>query len=536
MANLFYDKERDIIPNWHRFDTTTVLGELNSIDNKNESKKEKYSIDDYILDFENNKTLIYAADLISASISNNQTKNEYVKLAAEFILTNSRYSTHTQKMLANKILNPNSELKSVLDNNISKLNEFSSNKYYEKIKDLKTKLSIYPYNPILLVELSRYYSIIGKEDKSINLMKQAIHLDKNNRFVLRSAARLFTHYNTESNEHLKYIYKILNSSNLSKSDTWVMATEIAIANKLEKSSKYIKKGLMLIDSKNYSPFDITELCSSIATVELKNGNHKNSRKLFNQSMNKPNANSLAQTIWASTKDHLIKTENINKYVSSGYEAIARSAYQKENFNDTYDSIVQWFIDQPFSTHPAIFGSFVASTLTKNYENAIEISNAGLISNPYDSRLLNNAAYAYALSGNIEKAHEYILKIKTNQLNEDSKICVKATKGLIAFRSNKIDIGRELYKEAILDSKKDNNYILNWTAILNWTREEILFGSIEEAEYLMVNVVSSIPNIQSEIVIKTLKKDVLDLYEKKLNEKKSSSINTFIDNLKKSSIF
>lgn len=61
MANLFYDKERDIIPNWHRFDTTTVLGELNSIDNKNESKKEKYSIDDYILDFENNKTLIYAA-------------------------------------------------------------------------------------------------------------------------------------------------------------------------------------------------------------------------------------------------------------------------------------------------------------------------------------------------------------------------------------------------------------------------------------------------------------------------------------------
>lgn len=74
---------------------------------------------------------------------------------------------------------------------ITELKEFSSEKYYEKIRDLKNRLILYPNNPVLLVDLSRYYSIVGQKDKAIRTMKQAIHLDKNNRFVLRSASSLF---------------------------------------------------------------------------------------------------------------------------------------------------------------------------------------------------------------------------------------------------------------------------------------------------------------------------------------------------------
>lgn len=47
MANLFYDAERDIIPFWHRFDTSTVLGELNSIEKKDTIVRKEYSINDY---------------------------------------------------------------------------------------------------------------------------------------------------------------------------------------------------------------------------------------------------------------------------------------------------------------------------------------------------------------------------------------------------------------------------------------------------------------------------------------------------------
>ncbi len=531
MANLFYDAERDIIPFWHRFDTSTVLGELNSIEKKDTIVRKEYSINDYILEFKKNRTLAYAADLISASISNDQTKNKNVINAAEFILENLKYSTHTQIILAKKIIKPNSQLRNALVNEITELKDFSSKKYYEKIRDLKDKLIIYPYNPVLLVDLSRYYSIIGEEYKAIKTMKQAIHLGKTNRFVLRSASRLFAHYNTENNEHLKYIHKILNSSGLVKTDTWLMATEIAVANKLKKSSNHIKTGMRLLASKNYSPYNITELSSSIATVELNNGSHKNSRKLFKQSMDDANANSLAQITWASSMDKLIKIENLHGQVSSGYEAQARADYQKEDFNASFNSVVKWFMDQPFSTSPAVFGSFIASTLTKNYENAIAISSAGLISNPNDPTLLNNIAYAYALDNNVDKATKYISKIKASQLTEDSKICLKATRGLIAFRSNNINAGRELYKEAIVDAKESNNKILNWIAILNLTREEILSGSKYDAKH-MIDLVSKIPDIQSELAIKALKKDVLDLYQNKPNEDKLSTIDQFINKLKK----
>lgn len=526
MANLFYDENRDIIPHWHSFNTTVILGELNSIQPQEKEIKKKYSIEHYVLEFKKNQTLAHAADLLSASIANGQIKNDNTVRAAEFIINNS-CSTYTQILLANKIIKNSFDSRNILAQEITELKEFSSEKYYEKIRDLKNRLILYPNNPVLLVDLSRYYSIVGQKDKAIRTMKQAIHLDKNNRFVLRSASSLFSHYNTEDNEYLKYIHKILNSSSLLKMDTWLMATEIAIANKLNKNSKYIKNGIKFIESKNYSPFNITELCSSIATVEHYNGSHKNSRKLFKQSMNNPNANSFAQAIWASSVDKLIKIENPNLQVSSGDEAIARVNYNKEHFNDAFDYSVKWFIDQPFSTEPAVFGSFIASSLTKNYKNAIDIASAALISNPNDTVLLNNIAYAHALDNNLDKAKDYFSKIKLSLLNDDSKICFKATKGLIAFRSNEINTGRALYHEAIIDAKNESNKVLTLTAILNLTREEILFGSMEEATHF-INLVNELP-VQSEVAIKVLKEDVLDLYKEKLND---NNISQFIDNLKK----
>lgn len=102
-------------------------------------------------------------------------------------------------------------------------------------------------------------------------------------------------------------------------------------------------------------------------------------------------------------------------------------YNKEHFNDAFDYSVKWFIDQPFSTEPTVFGSFIASSLTKNYKNAIDIASAALISNPNDTVLLNNIAYAHALDNNLDKAKDYFSKIKLSLLNDDSKICFKATK-------------------------------------------------------------------------------------------------------------
>lgn len=74
MANLFYDENRDIIPHWHNFNTTVILGELNSIQPQEKEIKKKYSIEHYVLEFKKNQTLAHAADLLSASIANGQIR------------------------------------------------------------------------------------------------------------------------------------------------------------------------------------------------------------------------------------------------------------------------------------------------------------------------------------------------------------------------------------------------------------------------------------------------------------------------------
>ena len=508
MANLFDDSKRNIIPNWRSFGTTTSLGELNSLGQHKDEIVNKYSLKKYIIDFEINKAVPHAADLISAAVVNNQIENRYVKNAANFILKNKTKATISQLLLAEQILNNQEPVIGTLE---TKLSEFTPTKYYQLIRETKSFLREYPSNAILQVELSRYYSIIGQEYKSVEAMIKALHLAKNNRFVLRSATRLFTHYHSEDNEYLKYIRGILNASKATAVDPWLMSAEISISTAMERNSKFIKKGIALIDSKNLSPFNFTELASSIATVEMQNGKAKKSRDLFKKSIICPNDNSLAQFEWASRTDKSIKVDHLDFDVQSNYEVLAQENYFKNNFSESFKFTVKWFIDQPFSIRSAIFGSYLASTVMKDQEKSISLIKAGLISNPGDPTLLNNFAYSLALQNKPAEALNELSKIKYTFLEPSTETCIKATRGLIAFRSGNIDQGRYLYWEAISDAKKADNKLLNWTAILNYAREEIS-NSTREVESIM-DIVSKIPDNKSEIAISILKADIIDMYKK-----------------------
>ena len=88
MANLFEHKDRRVIPNWRSFGQTTVLGELNSFQINSQFLDHKTSIDEYIIDWKLNRTVIHAADLLSAAIINNKKEDKNVLEAANFILQN----------------------------------------------------------------------------------------------------------------------------------------------------------------------------------------------------------------------------------------------------------------------------------------------------------------------------------------------------------------------------------------------------------------------------------------------------------------
>ncbi|MFZ1298569.1 MAG: hypothetical protein WAT16_11030 [Saprospiraceae bacterium] len=516
MANLFEHKDRRVIPNWRSFGKTTTLGELNSFQLKSSFPTEETSIEEYIIDWNLNKTVIHASDLLSAAIVNNKREEKSVIEAANFVIENREKATLSQLSLANAILN-----KPVEKDLSERFTEVTLDKLPTllnpepiriKIRETKNLLRQYPGNSILYVELSRYYSILGQEDNSIRAMKSALHLAPNNRFVLRCATRLFAHFDSEENEYLDYVHSFLRKSPLTLIDPWLASAEISIATIRNRTSKFIKTGIDLINSKNISPFNFTELASSIGTVELLYGGAKKSREFFNKALISPNDNSLAQVEWASTKDYSLDINPSLFGVKMNFEALALDNFQNKDYEAALDNAAKWFIDMPFSKRPIMFGSNLASTILKDQQKSISFLNAGLISHPYDPQLINNLAYALALDDKPTEAFEQLDKIRNEEDYDDiTQICLSATRGLAYFRSGFADIGRQLYIDAIEQTKQINNKELNWIAILNYAREEIRLKS-EYVEHLL-DAVSKIPNDTKDFEISVLKKDVIDLHNK-----------------------
>ena len=509
MAAIIEDKDRRVIPNWRSFGTTVALGELN-VNSKKNNDSPKLSIDSYIDDFRINQSVPYAADLLSASVVNGLTDNDDVERAAKFILNHQNEITISQKDLANKILyGPAKSHNTIESITIKQLNNcVSEQDFINRIRELKHYLISFPYNSIAWVELSRCYSVLGQEKKALQTMKYAIQLSPDNRFVIRCATRLFSHYN-----ELDLALYILRHSGMLKSDPWVLSAEVAINTIKGKVSHLLKRGIEIIDSNNYSPFSTTELAASIATVHLFEGDRKKSRKMFTKSLISPNDNSIAQVEWVlNSKDkNLLDKETINIKTQHSYEALAINNFYNNNLIESLNNTCQWFCDMPFSKRPVMMGSCIAGLLDdKNL--AITFLRKGLVSNSNDIQMLNNIAYYYALENNVEEATKYINKIDGKYIDDIDGVCITATKGLIQFREKNYDLGREYYLDAIGSTTELRNKDLNYKAILNYTREELLAKSeyIEQA----MNLVNDMKDVNSmSVEIKKLHSEVIELYQK-----------------------
>lgn len=115
-----------------------------------------------------------------------------------------------------------------------------------------------------------------------------------------------------------------------------------------------------------------------------------------------------------------------------------------------------------------------------------------------------------MDNKLEKANDVIRRLnRVSNIDERTKIFITATCGLIAFRENRIQEGRNLYLEAIKDSKDildDPTY--NWGAMLNYIREEILVSKVIPSE--VDSILSQIKERPQDKGIKALKQDVLSL--------------------------
>lgn len=272
-------------------------------------------------------------------------------------------------------------------------------------------------------------------------MRVALAIAPENRFILRSAARLMLHQGEGKQAH-----RLLTDAQCVQYDPWVLSAEIATAAALGRTSKYIKHARKILEAGRFSPFHISELASAIGTLEAATGNRKSSRQLISQSLQQPSENAVAQAAWLSRKSGIVTSTVMD--VSRSAEAIAWQTFRGADWDRSLSGTQEWHADQPFSSRPAIHGSHLASTVFQNYDLAIVFAQNGLLSNPDDICLYNNLAFALAHQGDIERAAKAMSKIDMRNLSPSHAIYVAATLGLIEFRSGRPDQGRALYRRAL----------------------------------------------------------------------------------------
>jgi hypothetical protein len=474
---------RLVIPRWRGFKETSKAGELAKDKSKSSPQLPVISIQKQLENWDNKKSIINAIELVNSAFVIN--KKHVANEAAKFIIENCTDENHLTLKISKLIINEEIDEE---DKKISVENSFQNIhlKISYQIQEIRTRLKHYPHNTILWIDYARWLTVIGKFSEAERCIRTAIQLSPTNVFVIRSAVRFFLHihkYDKKGKDSLSFALQLIRKNPFTKTDPWLMATEISLCAYLEKTSNLMKAGFSMIDAKKFSPFALSELSAALATEELKNGSNKSSKKLFTSSLIDPNENTTAQAEWATGR---LGELPVNYKKTNSFEASSYHNLQLENWEQSFDDALNWVIDQPFSREPTNHASYLAGAIVDNNALAIKICNFGLRSNPNEFTLLNNKAYSLAVEHNSVEAAKTFTQINFNSLTDREKVTYTATKGLIQYCKGDNEGGSILYDEAealAIKQKDEKNAFL---VKIYKARAEFIFDCCKTDEKTAIN--------------------------------------------------
>lgn len=471
------ESERHALPRWSGIQTAKKLGELASakLPTVEQQNIGKGSLQELLLQWETEKNLPLAMEIISTAriLQVEDDISSIVEFAKDAALT---------------VESDTPLLKSMLFDVESADEDITAHVEYAEINQIKSALRAYPRNPLLWCELSRQYTIVGHKKKSEQAILIAYGLAPENRIILRSIARFYTHIG-DPERALYYLRK----SAVLLEDPWVLSAEIALTNIISKTSKNIKRGRSMLVGTIFQPIALSELASELGTMDFFAGNSKQGKQKFEIAIKSPHENAVAQIAWVNKKAH--KVDSIIESLPSidyNFEAETRWYFDAHDWQKAFGLAKLWQDYQPFSREPALVSSFIATDFLENYQQAEAILERGLLSNPCDSGLLNNYAYVLILSGKIAEA-EKVLLYTEKLCQQDDYIPLIATTGLLSYRIGDVQTGKTLYTKAINAAKAKNNSDLLYRAVLCHAREEKQCGEsindllkiIEDPKYALL---------------------------------------------------
>lgn len=462
-----FRKGRQVIPRWHTFPVARWLGVISAQTTAFPTATEA-NYRERATEWKQKENLSHAADFVGNALVLNQFNDLDAKSAAAFILNHRGRATKPLIELAETFLR-------ISKNESLPLPELSlpqeGGRFYRAISALKGRVRFYPRNPILWMDLAFFYCALGQTNAAKKAVTIALSLNRENRYLLRSGSRFFMHLG-EPEQALYY----LRHSNVGCHDPWLIAAEIAIADTIKTPSKRVKIAKEIIEKGTNSNFHISEMATALGTIELYNAATKRGKKLINLALKEPTENTLAQVAFLKKVfGNLTNLFSLGN-VAHTFEAATTSKFFEQDFENALEEAKKWFAYQPFSSRPAVGGTYIASVALGRHNDAIQIAKMGLLSSPKDLMLQNNLAFSLASIGEINEAKKVLGQIAVTDSTESQKTTIIATQALVKFREGGIDEGRKLYGIAVDQFRTQKDPRLETIAKFFWAREEALVKS------------------------------------------------------------
>lgn len=311
-----------------------------------------------------------------------------------------------------------------------------------RISTYKRIVGSYPQSALVWLDLALSYTALGQAAQAKRAVLVASSLEPDHRSVARSSSRFHVH-----NGEFDLAISVIERSRNLKVDPWLISAHIATARASGYSSKLVSAGRKMFKDVNMRPDQISELGAALATNEVENGNISLARKIVARSMLMPTENAVAQIAWLeAVGDVDFGASSSASKLPKAFEARTLEKVEQGDWRGSCVEAAGWLVDQPFSSRPAIHGSYVAATFLEDYELSLKFAEAGYIANPKDVVVMNNYAVGLAETGSIARARS-IFDDAVAVAGADWRSILRATDGLISYREGNLERGRAAYREA-----------------------------------------------------------------------------------------
>lgn len=437
--------KRDVIPRWRSVRRTIAAGEFRRLPERQPLSEEFLnSLSGAQRRWSEERSQISASELVGVSLLAGE--GYLVPEAAQF-LSREGLTSQLRRLGDRSLQGEGDELPIVL----AAPNQTGIEQIRQRIREEKRRLIADPRNAIAWSDLARRYTMLGQLTHAERALKTALQMAPTSRYLHRVATWFFVHADRADEAH-----RLLGDFSRTQHDPWLMSAYIAVANGADFKVQGVKAARRLVESGEFSSHETSELVSELATITLDGGGDRRARRLFEQSLESPTDNSLAQVEWASHRLAQLEVDPDEANVPFKFEAMALSATQDGDWAEALQYSSEWLDDQPFETRAAVHASYIASVGLEDWTDAVSYAEIGLRARPGHPMLTNNLAYALIEDGQLQRAARVLGGIDVVEYKGEDRVAIIATMGLLEFRLGNDMEGESLYRRAIDLAHRDRS--------------------------------------------------------------------------------